>query len=353
MGIIQGFVFGFIIIFNKKLNNKTNLFLAFTSFSLSISNLQHWFIDSKFYLQFPFLNFIRIPTEFLIIPMFYLFVNQYLEIKISNKKIILLTIPFLLDFALKILLYTSNPFKNAFLHSNTKILGTSFYEEIFCFLFSIFLIVKSFLLVKKYEKRKENSENVKAKTRWLTNILKTGITTCMIWLGGIIFFSYYNSNNETTIFYPLWICITVIIYWLSYTGLFQSNIFHERKEIRKNTIKEINANSTKTKTDNLFETFEDFVSQNYFNPNLSLEFVAENINTNSSYLSQVINSQEIKFNDYVNKLRVEQAKKMIQNIEYSNYTISAIGLEAGFNSNASFYRAFKKHTGLSPKEFKK
>lgn len=353
MGIIQGFIFGFIIIFNKKLNNKTNLFLAFTSFSLSISNLQHWFIDSKMYLQLQFLNIIRIPTEFLIISMFYLFVNRYLEIKISNKKIILLTIPFFLDFTLKIFLRISSSFKIGFMHSNTKILGTSFYEELFCLLFSISLIIKSFLLVEKYEKGNKNSNDVKAKTKWLTNILKIGVITCVIWFGGIVLFSYFKQNNETSIFYPLWICITVIIYWLSYTGLFQSNVFHERKEIRKNLIKEINTNSKKTKTDNLFETFENFVSQNFFNPNLSLEFVAENINTNSSYLSQVINSQEIKFNDYVNKLRIEQAKKMLQNKEYSNYTISAIGLEAGFNSNASFYRAFKKHTGLSPKEFKK
>ncbi len=316
MGIIQGFVFGFIIIFNKKLNNKTNLFLAFTSFSLSISNLQHWFIDSKFYLQFPFLNFIRIPTEFLIIPMFYLFVNQYLEIKISNKKIILLTIPFLLDFALKILLYTSNPFKNAFLHSNTKILGTSFYEEIFCFLFSIFLIVKSFLLVKKYEKRKENSENVKAKTRWLTNILKTGITTCMIWLGGIIFFSYYNSNNETTIFYPLWICITVIIYWLSYTGLFQSIIFHERKEIRKiSSIKENNSFNNE-RVSNILDNFKIYIEHNYSNPNLNLELVSNEIGISTNYLSQIINSNKIKFNEYLNSFRIEKAKEMIISNDY-------------------------------------
>lgn len=44
---------------------------------------------------------------------------------------------------------------------------------------------------------------------------------------------------------------------------------------------------------------------------------------------------------------------MILSNEYNQYTITSIGLEAGFNSNASFYRAFKKECGQSPTEYRK
>jgi AraC-like DNA-binding protein len=44
---------------------------------------------------------------------------------------------------------------------------------------------------------------------------------------------------------------------------------------------------------------------------------------------------------------------MLSNPEYSNYTIVAIGLEAGFNSKASFYRAFRKFEGMTPSEYQK
>ena len=47
------------------------------------------------------------------------------------------------------------------------------------------------------------------------------------------------------------------------------------------------------------------------------------------------------------------AKKMLENEEFDNYTVVAIGLESGFNSKTSFYQAFKKHTRQTPSEYKK
>lgn len=59
------------------------------------------------------------------------------------------------------------------------------------------------------------------------------------------------------------------------------------------------------------------------------------------------------YTDYINALRVEQAKLTIQNPESEKYTLIAIGLESGFNSKSAFNNAFKKFTGITPSEFKK
>jgi AraC-like DNA-binding protein len=49
---------------------------------------------------------------------------------------------------------------------------------------------------------------------------------------------------------------------------------------------------------------------------------------------------------------VEEVKKKLKNPEFDNYSIISIGLESGFNSKSVFYKAFKKHTGKSPSEYR-
>lgn len=91
----------------------------------------------------------------------------------------------------------------------------------------------------------------------------------------------------------------------------------------------------------------------YRNPNLSLSSVARQLNISSNYLSTLINQlNKTSFTDYINTYRVEDAKKMLINSKYSQFTILSIGLEAGFNSKSTFYTTFKKATGKTPTTFK-
>ena len=59
------------------------------------------------------------------------------------------------------------------------------------------------------------------------------------------------------------------------------------------------------------------------------------------------------FSDYINSYRVEEAKKLLADTTFDNYTIVAVGLECGFNSKSTFYNAFKKFTGVTPTVYKK
>ena len=92
-GIIHGFVFSLIIFLNKKLNSKTNYFLAFSILALAFSNLQYLFIDVGIVPRYKYDNndLVFIPFEFLMLPFFFLFVKSYLNKEINNneKKILI------------------------------------------------------------------------------------------------------------------------------------------------------------------------------------------------------------------------------------------------------------------------
>ena len=90
----------------------------------------------------------------------------------------------------------------------------------------------------------------------------------------------------------------------------------------------------------------------YLNPKLSISEIADKLNTNPQRLSQVINEKTgMNFNDAINCLRIEESKRLLATESYQKLTIDAIAHECGFNSKSPFYAAFKKNTGLSPKDF--
>ena len=87
-------------------------------------------------------------------------------------------------------------------------------------------------------------------------------------------------------------------------------------------------------------------------PDLTLNEVAKKLGTNTVVLSRVVNQQfELNFNDYINQYRVNAVIKRIALPEFKNQTLLAIAFDAGFNSKATFNRAFKKFTDKNPKEF--
>ena len=89
----------------------------------------------------------------------------------------------------------------------------------------------------------------------------------------------------------------------------------------------------------------------YLDPSLNARQVAERLAINPTHLSQMINSQFNKsFRELINDYRIEEVKaKLLE--QDSKASVLSLALESGFNSEASFYRVFKKSTGLTPKAF--
>jgi AraC-like DNA-binding protein len=93
----------------------------------------------------------------------------------------------------------------------------------------------------------------------------------------------------------------------------------------------------------------------YKNSNVSIQNLAKEFNTNTKYLSLVINEYKSKtFINYVNDLRVDNIIiELKQNKNLLKYTVVALAEEAGFNTAESFSNAFYKRTGIKPSFFVK
>ncbi len=90
--------------------------------------------------------------------------------------------------------------------------------------------------------------------------------------------------------------------------------------------------------------------QQYINPKLSLNELAKIFNTNSSYLSRIVNYKKGKgFSDYINDLRLEYCiNDLLTQEMYRKFTIKAIAEECGYKSGESFSRIFFKKYGIYP-----
>ena len=101
---------------------------------------------------------------------------------------------------------------------------------------------------------------------------------------------------------------------------------------------------------NVMETTRQFCE-----PDFSLEKLATLVNSNSKYVSQVINEMYQKnFSNYVNDYRIREARIRLMDIEhYGNYTIKAIAESLGYKSHATFINVFRKITGITPSIYQK
>jgi len=90
----------------------------------------------------------------------------------------------------------------------------------------------------------------------------------------------------------------------------------------------------------------------YEDPELSLTQIAKQLKTNPSVISKVINQGfQMNFNDLINFYRVEAVKEKLNAGEQKLQTLLGIAFDCGFNSKATFNRAFKKFALISPKEW--
>ncbi|MEG1473429.1 MAG: response regulator [Christensenella sp.] len=138
-----------------------------------------------------------------------------------------------------------------------------------------------------------------------------------------------------------------------YHKLFSAVTIDELEEITCAYVFELKQTSDaarKRKQKGLIHQAFEYIDENYSDPSLSLSAIAQNLFVSPSYLSNLFKRKcEMNFVDYVTKLRMEHAKKLLLTSELRTYEISA---QIGYKDPQYFSNSFKKHTGMTPSEFR-
>lgn len=95
------------------------------------------------------------------------------------------------------------------------------------------------------------------------------------------------------------------------------------------------------------------ISTKFTNNEMSLAVLAGQFDTNTKYLSEIINKHyQDNFNTYINKLRINFIiEKLKTDPNYMHYKISYLAEKSGFSSHSSFATVFKSITGIAPGTF--
>ena len=361
-GVIQGFLFNFITLSLRRKYGPVILYLNLVVLFISLNNLQAWLREEEYRSGIYFIRQLTIPWYIFIFPSFYNFLRHFLGVQDKLRGymkacIILFGAELVLRVAV-ILYATSAPVTDP----DATIELYNVLEEIVNMVFSLFVFAQCFLLIFQKEKLYAaflDFDDV----RWIKVIMFLGIGNCVVWLIGLSLRAQLGFRDES-IYYPLRLATSILVYWIAYQGLIRYSILRERVQLRR-SIRVNPSNRVDTpqtahssldeKHAEEFALIRDYIlqEQRFLDPLLSLNSLAREVSVSPGHLSRLINNHsDFNFTDFVNSMRVEQSKEILLDPEFENYTIAAIGLECGFNSKSTFYAAFKKFTTQSPSSFR-
>jgi len=162
-------------------------------------------------------------------------------------------------------------------------------------------------------------------------------------------FEIHYPYYKTTYFYLI---VTVLIIFLGIGLVYLNSKMKTKKSLDKyktSTLDPELAQKTIPKLINLMET-----EQLYLDPELSLKDLSQKLNIHYNHLSRIINEQfGASYNDYINKYRIDEAKRRLADQKLKDKTVLEIMYDTGFYSKSVFNVAFKKFTGKTPSEFRK
>jgi two-component system response regulator YesN len=100
----------------------------------------------------------------------------------------------------------------------------------------------------------------------------------------------------------------------------------------------------------MLQQVHDYIDQHYMDANLSLNEVASQVNLSPSHFSTVF-SQETgqTFKEYLTEVRIRRAKELLRSTTLKSFEIS---YQIGYSDPHYFSYVFRKHTGVSPKEYR-
>jgi len=182
-------------------------------------------------------------------------------------------------------------------------------------------------------------------------------------------FVVYAANNEgiwneqgavvdfevrSPIYRKSYFLIGLFFVFLSITGC--ATVLHNRNRIKKQRDKYKTSALDPQKADEVVPRLVQLMEKEkiFLNPDLTLKDLSRRLRIHYNYLSQIIHERfNTSYNDYINTYRIEEAMRMLSSPEFKEQTVLEILYDTGFYSKSVFNTAFKKHTGMTPSEYRK
>ncbi len=349
-GIFQGILL--IILINTLRRSKANIFLTMLLAAFSLNTLKMMLFDIGYFDVYPQLTFL--PFFFYLIgPALYFYAKSLVGINFTaNTKNIYHFIPF----ALNTLYYlTGLTFGNSDFLNFHNIMFRSFEELISLISVGVYLLL-TMKVMKNYNiwRLDHFSDDSTQTLNWLRNLILAYSGGWFLWL---IFYvltisiGYFGLFKGSEAYYPLYIYMSVFIYWIGYSGFVKKEFsivkISTKDEVKTRTLSAAEKNQLENLTKEIKE------KKLFTKISLKLDELADHFNITPKGLSFLLNQGTNKnFYDFINELRIEEFKKKLTDPEAQNYTIQSLAEESGFKSRSTYNALFKKYVNMTPNEYK-
>jgi len=355
----------------KSKNKKANVFLGIFLLSIAFQIFNDFIGELPIEEEFGISMFIIDPFLFAL-PILFFYLLTTINKRIENWHY---------------LLFIPGIIHNLLLHFGGFLLSEnwlSIYEPIFYFS-EILLMVYAFRILQVHKKNISDfySELEHKSLTWLKSIFMLVI---LMHLFNIVTVFFDLSNVEIlelvveNVSFGL---LVFIIIWIAYNGLSQPQIFlqplfHKPKNVTKNGMPNLASRQKRTIEKNIqsaneelqttgiedsnrsesdiqqFNIIRSQIQQQglFTNPILNLRTLALELDLKEKELSRLINEcGKVNFYQFINEYRIEKFKQLVQSSKFQQFSILGLASEAGFSSKSTFYAAFKKFEGMSPKQY--
>lgn len=364
-GGLQGILFS-LFLARKKLFQPAYIFLllylAAMTLQLTLKVMSKIWLMEHWPLLYNFSHYLPVLYG----PMAYLFVKYLLQHPDFSFKDLKHFIPALFIFsALGMVLYrpfTTQPGFNIFNpHLRLCILTAS-------------LLVYHLMALQLWQQRRQSlqhffSDTTFVQLNWVKKFIVISSLTGIAVISALyLLYMYYPNGHQYRYGF---VALSICIYWISYTALTHPAVFSIIKGVIKEQSRELpvpllkaykppvkycNSSISGEQVWQVCQSLEKLMAERklFLQPDLTINQLAAAVPCTRHQLSQVLNETlQQSYYDYINGLRMEEAKNLLCKPEYQEYKIASIAYDAGFNSLSTFNEVFKKHTGKTPSQYKK
>ncbi len=352
--IFIGLTFILLLGFTKRINRAPNQFLALAMFTIVLWMARILGIDIRLVTYYP--HWSRLPLQFSLalgpLLFFYVFKITRPEYKFRSKYLLHFS-PLLLELGAQALEVRDSIKTGAATYDTLTFKALNPVLQSLAFIsVIIYLYLSHKLILRFYRRLKFNGgDRYLYELRWLHRLLTSFGLLWLLWIPfTAVDYFYYHYQLSIHAYYPLYLLLAAMTIWMAATAFLrpEAGLRVAQAPFLKPPLpaemKQRGVWLKKVVQANLY----------YQDPELSLSSLADKLELTTHELSRIINTAFKKsFNDFINEYRVRDVASKMQDPAYSRITLLGMAFDAGFNSKATFIRAFKQLTGKNPAEYKR